>query len=72
MTFPNLSMESLAHRDGCHRWHSCPSDDVSYVCEIWAMMTNAEVMRKRTQIMGKIQKQLMMMTKMVMKVLLIV
>ena len=32
MTFPNLSMESLAHRDGCHRWHSCPSDDGSYVC----------------------------------------
>jgi DNA-binding beta-propeller fold protein YncE len=21
-----------AHRSGCHRWHSCPSDDGSYVC----------------------------------------
>ena len=21
-----------AHVDGCHRWHSCPSDDGSYVC----------------------------------------
>ncbi|SDU90743.1 hypothetical protein SAMN04488544_1784 [Microlunatus sagamiharensis] len=21
-----------AHRDGCHRWHSCPSDSGSYVC----------------------------------------
>ena len=21
-----------AHRDGCHRWHSCPSDTGSYVC----------------------------------------
>ena len=20
------------HRDGCHRWHSCPSDSGSYVC----------------------------------------
>jgi hypothetical protein len=20
------------HRDGCHRWHSCPSDTGSYVC----------------------------------------
>ncbi len=25
-------METVAHRDGCHRWHSCPSDDGSYVC----------------------------------------
>lgn len=21
-----------AHRSGCHRWHSCPSDTGSYVC----------------------------------------
>ena len=21
-----------AHRSGCHRWHSCPSDTTSYVC----------------------------------------
>ena len=21
-----------AHRSGCHRWHSCPSDSGSYVC----------------------------------------
>lgn len=21
-----------AHRDGCHRWHSCPSDHGTYVC----------------------------------------
>jgi len=27
-----LSNESFAHRDGCHRWHSCPSDTGSYVC----------------------------------------
>lgn len=24
--------DSFAHRDGCHRWHSCPSDSGSYVC----------------------------------------
>ena len=30
--FPNLLTESLAHIDGCHRWHSCPSDDGSYIC----------------------------------------
>ncbi|GEM50150.1 hypothetical protein [Deinococcus cellulosilyticus] len=24
--------DALAHRDGCHRWHSCPSDTGSYVC----------------------------------------
>src|SRR5215217_2544675 len=24
--------EALAHQDGCHRWHSCPSDTGSYVC----------------------------------------
>ncbi|MFF3605692.1 hypothetical protein [Streptomyces sp. NPDC002463] len=23
---------AAAHRDGCHRWHSCPSDSGSYVC----------------------------------------
>ncbi len=23
---------AIAHRDGCHRWHSCPSDTGSYVC----------------------------------------
>jgi hypothetical protein len=23
---------TYAHRDGCHRWHSCPSDSGSYVC----------------------------------------
>src|SRR5688500_9606867 len=23
---------AVAHRDGCHRWHSCPSDTGSYVC----------------------------------------
>jgi len=26
---PNIS---LAHRSGCHRWHSCPSDSGSYTC----------------------------------------
>ncbi len=29
---PDLQTESFAHIDGCHRWHSCPSDDGSYVC----------------------------------------
>lgn len=24
--------QAYAHRDGCHRWHSCPSDSGSYVC----------------------------------------
>ena len=27
-----LPSDSFAHRSGCHRWHSCPSDDGSYVC----------------------------------------
>lgn len=29
-----LSVNDLgfAHRSGCHRWHSCPSDTGSYVC----------------------------------------
>jgi len=26
------SSPSYAHRSGCHRWHSCPSDSGSYVC----------------------------------------
>ena len=26
------SLQSLAHRDGCHTQHSCPSDSGSYVC----------------------------------------
>lgn len=28
----SVSNESFAHRDGCHRWHSCPSDNGSYEC----------------------------------------
>lgn len=27
-----LSIEISAHRDGCHRWYSCPSDSGSYIC----------------------------------------
>ncbi|MDK2013746.1 MULTISPECIES: hypothetical protein [unclassified Deinococcus] len=27
-----LAAPAQAHRDGCHRWHSCPSDTGSYVC----------------------------------------
>lgn len=27
-----LAAPASAHRDGCHRWHSCPSDTGSYVC----------------------------------------
>jgi len=29
---PLIFAESFGHRDGCHRWHSCPSDNGSYVC----------------------------------------
>jgi len=27
-----LPVPAEAHRNGCHRWHSCPSDTGSYVC----------------------------------------
>lgn len=27
-----LATSADAHRSGCHRWHSCPSDTGSYVC----------------------------------------
>jgi len=27
-----LLSSALAHRDGCHRWHSCESDRGTYVC----------------------------------------
>src|SRR5213594_1552293 len=27
-----LPTDAVAHRSGCHRWHSCPSDTGSYVC----------------------------------------
>lgn len=27
-----FSQNAEAHRDGCHRWHSCPSDSGSYTC----------------------------------------
>ena len=27
-----LFSNGQAHRSGCHRWHSCPSDTGSYVC----------------------------------------
>ena len=26
------SFQASAHRSGCHRWHSCPSDSGSYTC----------------------------------------
>jgi hypothetical protein len=26
------AQSASAHRSGCHRWHSCPSDTGSYVC----------------------------------------
>ena len=36
LTFLILSICSTslaeAHRSGCHRWHSCPSDSGSYIC----------------------------------------
>ncbi len=31
-TTPIIYSEADAHRDGCHRWHSCPSDSGSYTC----------------------------------------
>jgi hypothetical protein len=27
-----VASPAAAHRSGCHRWHSCPSDRGSYVC----------------------------------------
>lgn len=27
-----VATSAMAHRSGCHRWHSCPSDSGSYVC----------------------------------------
>ena len=27
-----IAVNCHAHRSGCHRWHSCPSDSGSYVC----------------------------------------
>ncbi len=29
---PLTTSTAEAHRHGCHRWHSCPSDNGSYVC----------------------------------------
>lgn len=28
----SLFQPATAHRSGCHRWHSCPSDKGSYIC----------------------------------------
>ena len=28
----SINSSVLAHRSGCHRWHSCPSDTGSYTC----------------------------------------
>lgn len=32
LSSPLIIQDSEEHRDGCHRWHSCPSDTGSYVC----------------------------------------
>jgi hypothetical protein len=31
-TITCFPVDAPAHRSGCHRWHSCPSDNGSYVC----------------------------------------
>ncbi len=28
----SVPAKTEAHRSGCHRWHSCPSDTGSYIC----------------------------------------
>ena len=30
--FVVITGDAAAHRSGCHRWHSCPSDSGSYTC----------------------------------------
>jgi endonuclease YncB( thermonuclease family) len=32
LSSPLIVLDSSGHQDGCHRWHSCPSDNGSYVC----------------------------------------
>lgn len=32
LLFLGLTAPADAHRSGCHRWHSCPSDTGSYAC----------------------------------------
>lgn len=32
LSLVSFPQSASAHRDGCHRWHSCPSDSGSYVC----------------------------------------
>ena len=29
---PSMDFDAFGHQDGCHRWHSCPSDSGSYTC----------------------------------------
>ena len=49
------STVSEAHRDGCHRWHTCPSDtgsyecgDLGYACESGGAVTPAPRKERRT------------------------
>ena len=32
LTLNVVAAPAFAHRNGCHRWHSCPSDTGAYVC----------------------------------------
>ena len=32
LLFLGINQNSFAHQSGCHRWHSCPSDHVTYEC----------------------------------------
>ena len=32
LVFFSYAVIADAHRSGCHRWHSCPSDSGSYIC----------------------------------------
>jgi hypothetical protein len=62
---PISPTESLAHRDGCHRWHSCPSHDGGMFVEIWAIMMNVQVaggMMRKNMITRIYVKKIMMKT----------
>lgn len=44
----SLCSVALAHRSGCHRWHSCPSDRGTYTCGDTGNSSECGVSKKET------------------------
>ncbi len=48
LMFLGIAHPADAHRSGCHRWHSCPSDTGSYICGDLGYTSGCPIVRTPT------------------------